>query len=324
MRPTFDLPWNELQGYTGIGPRPDDFDAFWAAGLAEMRAVEARPEWRPAEFQAPFAQASDLFFTGVGGARIHAKVLRPNNLSKKCGAVVVFHGYTGSSGDWTALLGYAAAGMVVAALDCRGQGGLSEDPGGARGNTWRGHIIRGLDEGPEKLLYRQIFLDAAQLTELVMALPEVDAAQVGVTGWSQGGALTLAVAGLLPRVRLAAPVYPFLSDYRRVWELDLGDDAYRELTDFFRWHDPLHQREAEIFRTLSYIDVRHLAPRIHARTLFTATLQDRVCPPSSQMAAYNLITAPKELIVYPDHGHEPLPGALDRIFLFLTGREVAG
>jgi cephalosporin-C deacetylase len=61
----------------------------------------------------------------------------------------MFHGYSGSSGDWVGeKLAYAAQGFCVAALDCRGQGGLSEDPGGVRGNTLRGHIIRGLDDAP--------------------------------------------------------------------------------------------------------------------------------------------------------------------------------
>ncbi len=39
----------------------------------------------------------------------------------------------------------------------------------------RGHIVRGLDDSPEKLLFRQIFLDTVQLTRIVMDMPEVDA-----------------------------------------------------------------------------------------------------------------------------------------------------
>jgi|GEM_PF-2913200 len=33
---------------------------------------------------------------------------------------------------------------LMAAMDCRGQGGSSEDSGGVKGNTLCGHIIRGL------------------------------------------------------------------------------------------------------------------------------------------------------------------------------------
>ena len=46
-------------------------------------------------------------------------------------------------------------------------------------------------------------------------------------------------------------------------------------------------------------------------------LMDTVCPPSTQFAAYNKIVAPKEMVIYPDYGHEGLPGWSDRVFQFL-------
>ena len=110
-------------------------------------------------------------------------------------------------------LGYVAQGFTVAAMDCRGQGGSSEDPGGVSGNTLHGHIIRGLQDAlngrPEKLLFRQIFLDTAQLAGIVMDMPEVDAARVGVMGGSQGGALTVACAALEPRIEALRRCIPF-------------------------------------------------------------------------------------------------------------------
>ena len=39
-------------------------------------------------------------------------------------------------------------------------------------------------------------------------------------------------------------------------------------------------------------------------------LMDTICPPSTQFAAYNKITAKKSLVIYPDFGHEGLPGPL--------------
>jgi len=47
-------------------------------------------------------------------------------------------------------------------------------------------------------------------------------------------------------------------------------------------------------------------------------LMDMICPPSTQFAAYNKITAPKEMVLYPDFGHDDLPGHSDRIFEFLS------
>jgi cephalosporin-C deacetylase len=46
---------------------------------------------------------------------------------------------------------------------------------------------------------------------------------------------------------------------------------------------------------------------------------DMICPPSSQFAAYNKITSEKDMILYPDFGHEGLPGAADSVWEFMAG-----
>ena len=317
--PLIDKPLAELRTYTGRNPRPADFDSFWDTSLAEMKALDARVELNPARFTAPGVDCFDLFFTGVGGARVHAKYLRPKSAPEPHPAVVIFHGYSGNSGDWFDKLAWTALGYSVLALDCRGQGGFSQDCGGVTGTTLNGHIIRGLDDPPQQLLFRQIFLDTAQLAGLAMQRPEVDPQRVGATGGSQGGGLTLACAALEPRLKRAAPVFPFLCDYQRVWEMDLATNAYTELRTYFRQFDPRHEREQEIFTKLGYIDCQHLAPRIRAEVLLVTGLMDQICPPSTQFAAYNKITAKKDMVIYPDYGHEGLPGANDTISAFMAG-----
>jgi cephalosporin-C deacetylase len=315
--PLVDLPVSDLFQYHSRSPRPEDFDTYWDCALAEMHAVAPRTEWVGADFQVPGVECFDLWFTGVRGARIHAKYLRPAGRTG-CPAVLHFHGYSGNSGDWVDKLAYVAAGFCVAALDCRGQGGLSEDVGGVKGNTFRGHIIRGLEEGPDHLLFRHIFLDTAQLAGIVMDQPEVDSARVSVMGASQGGGLSLACAALEPRIHRAAIVHPFLSDYRRVWEMDLDVAAYEELRAWFRSFDPRHLREDHFFHTLGYIDVANLAPWIQAEVLMGCTLMDTICPPSTQFAAFNRIQSSKQVVFYHDYGHEVLPGLPDEIFRFMT------
>jgi cephalosporin-C deacetylase len=316
--PLIDMPLAELERYQGRNPRPPDFDAYWERGLAEMRALDPRVELVPAKVQAPFAECFHLYFTGTRGARIHAKLVRPRAPRGKCPALLKFHGYSVNSGDFVGLLAWAAAGFVVAALDCRGQGGSSEDAGGVKGPTLNGHIIRGLQDEPDALLFRHIFLDTALLARVVADMPEVDPARLGAAGASQGGALTLACAALEPRIRRAAPVYPFLTDYRRVWEMDLAKDAYHELRQFFRAHDPTHERVEHWFTRLGYIDVQHLAPRIQAEVMMAIGLMDPICPPSSQFAAYNKIRSQKSRVIYPDFGHENLPGWGDREWEFFS------
>jgi cephalosporin-C deacetylase len=313
--PTIDLPLDELQTYGGRNPRPADLDGYWEEALAELAAISNDIVIEPVEHPSPIVACHDLWFTGVGGARIYAKYLRPRSQPGAAPGLAVFHGYTMSSPDWIALLPYVAQGYTVLAMDCRGQGG---HPGGVSGTTHGGHIVRGLGGSPRDLLYRSIFLDCVQTVRILMSLPGVDAARIGVTGASQGGGLTLACAALEPRVKAAASVYPFLSDYLRVWELDLAERAYAELRQWLRRFDPTHEHAADLFRTLGYIDVQHLAPRIRANLLMITGLMDDVCPPSTQFAAYNKVTSAKQMVIYPDFGHEDLPGAADRILAFFA------
>ncbi len=319
--PLIDKPLPELRKYKGRNPRPADFDAYWSAALRELDATDPKPELVPSKAITPrHSEAFDLWFTGVGGARVYAKYVRPKQAAGKSPAVLQFHGYTGNGGDFSNKLAWSGEGFCVAALDCRGQGGRSEDSGKVLGATYRGHIIRGLDDpDPRKLAFRQIFLDTAQLARVVMSFPEVDAKRVGAMGGSQGGALTLACAALEPRIKRAAPVFPFLCDYQRVWEMDQAKDAYEELRTYFRQFDPLHAREKEIFTKLGYIDCQHLAPRIKAEVLMYVGLMDTICPPSSQFAAFNKIKSKKRTVIYPDYGHEGLPGESDLTFNFMRG-----
>ena len=313
-----DLPLDELVDYSGRNPKPDDFDAYWSDALAELAATPADVELRPAAFGCRAAEAYDLWFSGVRGARVHAKVLIPRHASNAPG-LVAFHGYSQNSGDWSQRLAYASEGFVVASMDVRGQGGESTDPGGYKGTTFYGHIVRGATDAPENLLYRHIYLDCVRLAQLVAGLPEVDPGRICATGASQGGGLALACAALEPSIVRVASQFPFLCDWKRVWELDLVEGAYDALRWHFRMFDPLHRREDEFFRTMGYIDVQHLAPRVDADVLMAVALLDETCPPSTQFAAYNKITAKKDLIIYPDFGHEGLPGVNEKIFSFMLG-----
>lgn len=317
--PCIDKPLHELETYTGTNPKPADFEEYWLRALRELDETAPNPKLTPAsEIRPAHSEAFDLTFTGVGGARIHAKYVRPRNPGGKHPAILEFHGYSGHSGEWIDKLRYSGEGVAVAAMDCRGQAGRSEDLGGTTGNTLQGHIIRGLSDGPDKLLFRSIFLDTVQLARVVASFDEVDTSRIATKGGSQGGALSIACAALYPGIARCLSVFPFLSDYQRVWDMDLAKDAYAELRQYLRSFDPMSENRARIFETLGYIDVHHLAPRIRAEVVMALTLQDPICPPSTQFAVYNSIRSKKKSYVYADFGHESLPGLDDRTLAFLT------
>lgn len=316
--PTVDMPLEELKLYQGTNPCPNDFDAFWDHSLEEVYGIDPQAEFLPYDYPSQIAEMYDLWFTSTKGARIHGRVAVPKNLTQKAPATLHFHGLFGRCENWKNLIVYASQGFVAVTMDTRGQGGLSEDVGGVPGTTITTPFMRGIEGKPEGLLVRDIFLDTVQLARVIMARDDVDETRVGVYGGSQGGGMSVACAALVPKIELCAPTYPYMSDYRRVWNMDLDKVAYDGIQYWFRWFDPHHEREDEIFTKLGYIDIQFLAPRVQATVMMTTGLMDTVCPPSTQFAMYNKIIAPKSVLIYPDFGHEELNGNDDEVFKFLS------
>jgi cephalosporin-C deacetylase len=81
--PIIDMPLNELKTYNGINPKPEDFEQYWERALDEMNSTDPRAELIPASFESIAAECFDLYFTGVKGARIHAKLLKPKKEKNK-------------------------------------------------------------------------------------------------------------------------------------------------------------------------------------------------------------------------------------------------
>jgi cephalosporin-C deacetylase len=307
----------QYKDYFGEGIKPEDFDEFWNQQLEELEKLPLDYELDKVNIPSRVADFYNLYFTGVGGARIRCQYARPKQIKGKVPGMLMFHGYHGDSGDFGDKAGWVAEGFSVLAMDCRGQGGLSEDRSVVRGTTLKGLIIRGVEEGPESLYFRSVFLDTVQTARILMSMEEVDEEEIYVQGASQGGALSLICAALEPRVKKVVTQYPFLSDYRKAFDFDITSSAYEELHYWFRFRDPMHEREEEFFHTLEYIDLQHFAPRIKAEVKWAIALEDGICYPAQQFAVYNKIKSPKEMIFFPEHGHEYLPKLGDRVRGFL-------
>lgn len=316
--PLMDMPLEALKNYDGTNPKPLDFDEFWDKSLDEIKNINPEVNLEKIDFKCSYANCYNMYFNSTKNSRICAKLLVPENCTGKAPALIAFHGYSLSSGDWIGYLPYVAEGFVVAALDCRGQAGNSVECTKYVGNTLDGFITRGLlNESAEDMYYRNVFLDTVMLARIIMAMDEVDEERVCTYGESQGGALALVCAALEPKISKVVARVPFLCDYKRVWDMDMDANAYRDLRAFFRQKDPMHEKEEYFFTKLGYIDVQHLAPRIKGEVLMFTGLMDNICPPSTQFAAYNKMKCKKNIKIYPDFGHEWHPGSADIIYEFL-------
>lgn len=156
-------------------------------------------------------------------------------------------------------------------------------------------------ESPKEYFYRRVFTDAVRLVDAVRTLEFVDIDHITVTGASQGGAISLAVAALVPNLRAVMPDVPFLCDFRRSVELT-PDDPFTEITRYLAVH---RNRVEQVFQTLSYFDGVAFARRAAAPALFSVALMDTIVLPSTVYAAFNHYAGrDKAIEVYPFNGHE--------------------
>jgi cephalosporin-C deacetylase len=189
-------------------------------------------------------------------------------------------------------------------MDTRGQGGTwgpgataDPDPGG--GPQTPGFLTRGVLD-PATHYYRRLYVDATRAVAAARRHPAVDPERVAVTGGSQGGALAIAVAGLVPDVVAALPDVPFLCDIRRAVTL-IDTDPYAEVVRFCAIH---RDRVDRVLATLDLVDGVHHAARARAASLWSVALMDDTCPPSTVYAAFNAYGGPAEIVEYPFNRHE--------------------
>jgi cephalosporin-C deacetylase len=319
--PWFDMPLERLREYRTSTQEPHELDAWWARRIADARA-QARPPaaapHQPALYDP--IEVSDVEFSGAGGDRVRAWFLRPRGAT---GAplVVKYIGYGGGRGTPTEHVLLPALGYALFVMDTRGQGGKwtsGATPDGDAGSGPENSLVmtRGITT-PESYYYTRLYTDAALAVDAAIELAGADAGPqmagtglappVAVLGGSQGGALALATAALRADVvRVCQAYVPFLCDIQRA--ITLAPRApYTEIPEFLAGNINLVEPALD---TLRYVDCALLARRITAATLVTVGLMDEVCPPSTVFAAYNEITAAKEMDVYPYSGHDwPLAAA---------------
>jgi cephalosporin-C deacetylase len=299
--PTFDIPLEELRGFKPALTRQPDFDGFWRETLDEAATLSLDPTFTRIDYPVRAAEVYDVRYTGWGGARIGGWYLKPSGPGPYP-AVTIYHGYSGSRGFPHVHLPWVVAGYAVLAVDVRGQSGVSPDTSTYTSGHMFGWMTQGILD-PCEYYYRGVYVDCVRALDALAARPEVDMKRVAVHGISQGGGLTLAVAGLDHRPACAMPDVPYLCHFRRA--VDVAEAGpFLEIANYVRQNTDSAE---QVFRTVTYFDAMNLAPQIQCPTLMSVALVDKVCPPSTDFAAFNHLTCIKEVRTYPYWEHADIP-----------------
>lgn len=308
----FDLPLEQLKIYKPDRSEPPDFEEFWQTTLDETRQydLDARFEAYDKVNFLRTVQVFDVTFNGYHGQPIRGWLILPitdaSGPQTRFPCVVEFIGYGGGRSFPVAWLEIANAGYAHFIMDTRGQGsawspGVTPDlePRGFPPQT-PGFRTRGL---PDRNLYyhRRLFTDAVRAVEAARCHPRINPDQVIVSGGSQGGGVSLAVAGLEPHIYACLADVPSMCNIRRGIGIAGENTTSSEIVAYLRTHRSQIQN---VLHTLDYFDGVNFAARAHAPALFSVGLMDPNCPPSTVFAAYNHYAGPKEIRVYEYNYHE--------------------
>ena len=265
-----------------------DFDTFWEQTLAELAAVA--PDYK---FTLLEDHSNDIrkFYRvdmkSFGGEQVSGLLLLPT-AEGKYPAVISYMGY--GSDVW-----YADPSSNPDRIEfmlCIRNQAFNRAPG--EKDDW---CTRGLGD-EYAYYYRGAFADAVRAIDFVCSLPQTDTERVVAYGESQGGALTLVAASLDHRLKAIAPSAPFLNDYKDYFVLaDWPGNWYIQAAKERGISDE------DLYRCLSYFDVKNFTDRIQCPVLMAIGLQDTVCPPHTNFAGYNQIKTEKSWICYPAAGH---------------------
>jgi cephalosporin-C deacetylase len=163
-------------------------------------------------------------------------------------------------------------------------------------NSW--YILDGI-ETPETYIYREIVSHALRGLDVLAARREVDARRLAVMGASQGGGVSLLVAGLDPRVVAVSADFPFLTDWPE--SLRAPGSPYADVRKYIAAHP---KEKDAVMKTVSYYDTLDVAGRISVPVFVQTGLKDRTCPAPPIVKMFGrLRSAQKTLKKYPNADH---------------------
>lgn len=276
-------------------PEPKDFDQFWTNAIANARKMDLDPKMvLLAERSSSTHNAYEISFQNERyGSRMYGILTVPKKAGKYPALLRVpgagVRPYGPEFWDGVITLSIGIHGIPVTLPD---------------------EVYRNLANGPlngynsinmnkrDSHYYKRVFTGCVRAVDFIYSLPEFDGQTVGVTGGSQGGALSIITTGLDPRIKFLAAYYPAMCDFSGYLNKRAGGWPH-----YYKNAQP-QPNEVE---TLAYFDVVNFASRVKVPGWFSWGYNDTVCPPTSMYAAYNVIPAEKELKLFLDTGHWTYP-----------------
>lgn len=277
-----------------LTPVPRDFEAFWQKTLRETNKIALAPQLT--HLPKYSTQTVDVYLVrltvGANGRNMYGYLTKPKDGKKH---PVLFQPPGAGNNKISPTTYYSDRGYIFLNVnihsDCNSE--LDDASYAAIRKRSDGYANKGIED-KESYYYREVYAGCARCVDYMMTLAEWDGRNVGVTGGSQGGALSIITAALNPHITFCVPFYPALCDV-------LGFKYGRAggWPKFFQTKPEKDGAE----ETLAYYDVANFARIIKCPVFYSFGYNDSTCSPTSTRAVFNVIPTEKVLEVTPSSGH---------------------
>lgn len=289
--------------------QPADFISWWKGQIEEARKVpldlKMTPYWERCTDKAMVYLVS--FQTQWNGARIYGVLSVPKAEGKYPALLLVpGAGVRSYKGD----VGNAENGIITLEIGIHGipvnlpENVYSDLLNCALNGYWNAGI-----QNKKDYYYHRVYLGCLRAIDVITSQPMYDGKTLGVTGYSQGGALSLMLTALDSRVKFAGVAYPALCDLTGYLHGRAGGWPHS-----LKNADPKSNETAVKVETLGYYDAVNFAREIKVPVYFIGGYNDDVCPPTSFYSVYNSISSEKEFYVVPEIGHWVYPELGSRLY----------
>jgi len=279
--------------------RQPDFEQFWKETLAELAAIPMDAQVTPVPEQSTdTAEAFRVSLATLGGRRVWCWYWKPRKPGRypvqfqvPSSGVYPLQASQTPHGDNYCGLWMAIHGLPV---DYDPQK-PPQDP--AAWNYWTHGI-----SSPKTSMWRTIYASMVRGMDFLCSRAEVDPKRIMVGGGSQGGGLSMVLAGLDRRVSLCAPAHSGLA--RLDWTVLHAPGFW----PFSMSAKPAGQTTEQFLATLSYFDAASFTPQIACPVVAEVSLLDTVTASGNQICALAHVKPGQlELICDPwtSHASEP-------------------
>ncbi|WP_413377408.1 acetylxylan esterase [Alkalihalobacillus sp. 1P02AB] len=288
----------QLEMYEPILTKQANHDLFWTDTIRDAHLKPLNETLQEVDYPIKQIKAYEVSYQGFDETPLQAFYIVPEEHEGSLPCLVIFHGYGGHKNSISHYMKWLIQGYAVLAVDCRGQG-RSGDFSGYTSDELGSWVVKGILDKKD-YYYRKVYVDAIRAIDFVCTRTEVDQERIGVMGASMGGGITLAVAALDDRPKLAVADVPNMCDI----ELAMKQKFEGSLTIVEQFLHRHPEYVETVYKNLTYFDNLNLCEQITCRTRISVGLKDLICPPMPIYGVYNRINAEKSIEVYPFSGHD--------------------